>query len=57
MIGVAPTYLGEKWKDSIVNFRQYFNLKVGMFGQVGGPVWEGNQQYALCLIIYIGTYK
>ena len=36
-------YFVGKWKGSIVNFRQYFKLKVGMFGQVGGRVWVGNQ--------------
>ena len=33
----------KKWKDSIVTFRQYFNLKVGMIGQAGGRIWAGNQ--------------
>ena len=36
---------GEKWKDSIVNFCQYFNLKVGVIGQVGVRVWAGNQYF------------
>ena len=27
----------------MVTFRQYFNLNVGMIGQVGGYVWAGNQ--------------
>ena len=33
----------KKWKDSIVNFRQYSSLKVGMIGQVGGRIYAGNQ--------------
>ena len=37
--GCKKHYLVEKWKD----FRQYFNIKVGVFGQVAGRVWAGNQ--------------
>ena len=40
----VKTLLGEKWKDSIVNFRQYFILKVSVIGQVGGRIQAGNQQ-------------
>ena len=41
--GCKRRYLAGKWRDSIVNFRQYFNLKVGVFGQVGGRVWAGRR--------------
>ena len=48
--GVKRHNLVEKWKDSVVNFRQCFNLKVGMFGQVGGRVCAGNQ-YLICFVL------
>ena len=36
-------YLLRKWNDSIKNICQYFNLKLGMIGLVGGRIWAGNQ--------------
>ena len=36
-------HLVKKWNDSIVNSCQYFILKVGVIGQVGGHIWAGNQ--------------
>ena len=43
-----------KMEGFIINFCQYFNLKVGVLRQVGGRVWEGNQ-YAVVAIGVAGV--
>ena len=35
--------LVKKLNEFIVNFRQYFSLKVGVIEQIGGRIWAGNQ--------------
>ena len=46
-------YLMKKSNDSILNFRQYFLLKVGVIRQVGGHIRTGNQ-YPQSLLYFWG---
>ena len=47
-------YMAKKWNNYyIVKFCQYFNLKVGLIGQVSRHIWAGNHQYMGELLITV----